>query len=45
MKLSGVLDTKERRDSIQENLEKLEKSTHENLMKFKKSKYKMLHLG
>lgn len=33
MKLSDAADTKGGRDAIQENLEKLEKSTHEHLMK------------
>lgn len=45
MKMSSATDTKEGRDANQENLEKLEKSTHEQLMKFNKSEWKMLQLG
>ncbi|KAJ7395613.1 rna-directed dna polymerase from mobile element jockey-like [Pitangus sulphuratus] len=45
MKLNSVTDTREGRDAIHGDLDKLKKRTHENLMKFNKSMCKVLHLG
>ncbi|GAB0192635.1 cAMP-dependent protein kinase inhibitor alpha [Grus japonensis] len=45
IRLSGVVDTLERKDAIQRNLDRLEKWACVNFMKFNKAKGKDLHMG
>ncbi|PKU38045.1 pol- hypothetical protein [Limosa lapponica baueri] len=44
-KLSGAVNTLERRDAFQRDLERLERWACANLMKFNKAKCKVLHMG
>ncbi|PKU41352.1 rna-directed dna polymerase from mobile element jockey-like [Limosa lapponica baueri] len=44
-KTSGATDMLQDRDATQKDLDRLEKWTHSNLTKFKKTKCKVLHLG
>ena len=44
-KLCGAVNTLEGRDAIQRDLDRLERWTCANLMKFNKAKYKVLHVS
>ncbi|PKU41782.1 hypothetical protein llap_7914 [Limosa lapponica baueri] len=45
LQLSRVVDMSERSDAIQRDLDKLNKWTHVNLMKFNKAKCKLFHMS
>jgi len=43
-KLSGAVDSLERREAIQMDFDRPEEWAHLNLMRFNKAKYKVLHM-
>ena len=45
IKLSGAVDMLEGRNAIQRDLDRRERWTHTNLMKFNRAKGKVLHVG
>lgn len=42
---NGAIDKLERRNSIQRDLGRLEELTHVNIMRYKKTRCKVVHLG